>query len=634
MKKSVANDITGKPLGMAWYKFLIYFSLFAGAILNIIYGVFYITGVIYTSETNGAVSAEQVYNYYGAGLLVLNIFYGLFLIAFAIFAIVLRSKLATFASDALKFVKIFYSLAAGVPFLYAVLGTTITGEALDNQAVVSEIVGLVFLLLNIRYFKRRAHLFVGEEYMPDDPNRVIECKSCGYRDEKYFNACPKCGKYAKQYVYLNEEPAAEANKISFCRKCGNKLSSDRNECDQCGTEIIKQESEIQEEIPFNNEEYEASKLSLNKKKRKKIFIILMSILCAAILVVAGLFVSKFIVKPQDINTINGCPEFYNLDWQMSQYDVDESVKLTHTFIPTFPKLDSSYNKTYESDASFYIDEGETFYLYGKKTEYVYISFEEECLDMILFTFSKDKYSLDNIVALYKKIYGPATKTNTTSSTWVGKKTTIDVLDYTFDDGENAIVVRYSITPNNQYRNLSFDGSEIDPCGFLDKNNIFNKEPEYYTNGLKEDEDYTKKFYSLDNFSGFMLYTLYPSFEYMGIPQGYTAIEFNVTKGEDTIGSVSYNFILVKENVVDRLDYIKTTLEKSYGKFKTCTYTSTVYGDNVGIKNISFETLKSMAGKATQGMYHIQWESEGCLITLGLTISVDQEYFEGSVAFSN
>ena len=239
MKKVAATNINGKSLGMAWYKFLIYFSLICGAIFNFIYGLNYITGTIYLVETNGAVSAEQVYDYYGAGLLVLNIFYGFFLIAFAILAIVVRNKLATFASDALKFIKIFYSLSAGVPFLYAILGAAITGEVLDDQAIVSAIIGLVFLLLNIRYFKRRAHLFVGEEYMPDVSNRVIECKSCGYRDKKYFKACPQCGKYAKQYVYLNEEPVVEIDKICFCRKCGEKLVDNSKFCRKCGTEIVE-----------------------------------------------------------------------------------------------------------------------------------------------------------------------------------------------------------------------------------------------------------------------------------------------------------------------------------------------------------------------------------------------------------
>lgn len=159
-KLGKATDLNGKPLGMAWYKFLIYFALIAGAIINIIYSFNYISGSIYFVETNGEVSAEQVYAYYGTGLQVVDVLYGFFLIAFAILAFVVRHKLANYEPDSLKFVKIFYSISAGVPFLYAILVSAITGQSLAVQAVTSAISGLVFLLLNIKYFKKRAHLFV------------------------------------------------------------------------------------------------------------------------------------------------------------------------------------------------------------------------------------------------------------------------------------------------------------------------------------------------------------------------------------------------------------------------------------------------------------------------------------------
>lgn len=78
--------------------------------------------------------------------------------------------------------------------------------------------------------------------LPDDPNRITECKSCGYRDENFFNACPKCGKYEKRYVYLNEEIApAETNMVSFCRKCGEKLIDSSKFCRKCGTEVKVEE---------------------------------------------------------------------------------------------------------------------------------------------------------------------------------------------------------------------------------------------------------------------------------------------------------------------------------------------------------------------------------------------------------
>ena len=82
---------TSEPeLGMAWYKFLIYFALFAGAVINLLYGINYISGEIYFVETNGEVSAEQVYAYYGNALQTIDIIYGIFLITFSIFAIVVR----------------------------------------------------------------------------------------------------------------------------------------------------------------------------------------------------------------------------------------------------------------------------------------------------------------------------------------------------------------------------------------------------------------------------------------------------------------------------------------------------------------------------------------------------------------
>ena len=122
-----------------------------GAIINIIYSFSYISGGIYFVETNGEVSAEQVYAYYGIGLQVVDVFYGFFLIAFAILAFVVRHKLANYEPDSLKFVKIFYSLSAGVPFLYDILVAAITRQSLAVQTVTSAIVGLVFLLLNINY---------------------------------------------------------------------------------------------------------------------------------------------------------------------------------------------------------------------------------------------------------------------------------------------------------------------------------------------------------------------------------------------------------------------------------------------------------------------------------------------------
>lgn len=231
------NTANGQPLGMAWYKFLIYFALIAGAIINLIYSLNYISGGIYFVETNGEVSAEQVYAYYGTGLQVVDVFYGLFLIAFAILAFVVRHKLANYEPDSLKFVKIFYSLSAGAPFLYAILVAAITGQSLAVQAVTSAIVGLIFLLLNIKYFNKRAHLFVDKTVVTPTP---VQPKPQPQPVQK------------SNEILVATQPTKPA--IMFCRKCGTKLHEDSTFCHKCGTKTVPdspKEETASEPAPIN-----------------------------------------------------------------------------------------------------------------------------------------------------------------------------------------------------------------------------------------------------------------------------------------------------------------------------------------------------------------------------------------------
>lgn len=212
---------TEKPLGMAWYKFLIYFALIAGAVLNIIYGINYMTGGIYFSQTNGQVSAEDVYYYYGDGLRFVDIAFGLFLIAFAIFGIILRNRLAKFKPDAPKLVYIFYAVSAGGSFLYSILVSAITSTTIGASQIISIIVSIVFLLLNIKYFKKREHLFV----------------------EKDLTASTSMNTFQTDITPIDHTKnivtpiATNTMRILFCRKCGNKLTADSVFCNKCGTRI-------------------------------------------------------------------------------------------------------------------------------------------------------------------------------------------------------------------------------------------------------------------------------------------------------------------------------------------------------------------------------------------------------------
>lgn len=185
--------------------------------------------------------------------------------------------------------------------------------------------------------------------------------------------------------------------------------------------------------------------------------------------------------------------------------------------------------------------------------------------------------------------------------------------------------------NSKYTTLHFDGSELDPCGFLDKHSAFDKKPEYYIKDLKEGDDYKEETYSPEGFAAFSMYTLYPEFEYMGIEKGHTSIELGKDSEEEYIGVVSYKFLLGKENAADRMNYIYSKLTEEYGAAVNSIYTPY---SGMGVTDLSFDEMVKKIAANAEGIYNVQWENDSFGSTLSLTISADAEDYEGSVAFTN
>ncbi len=74
----------------------------------------------------------------------------------------------------------------------------------------------------------------------DDSNNEVECKYCGHIVKKENDSCPKCGMKISQPTEISEEKIAEIDKVTFCRKCGEKLIDNSQFCRKCGTEVIKE----------------------------------------------------------------------------------------------------------------------------------------------------------------------------------------------------------------------------------------------------------------------------------------------------------------------------------------------------------------------------------------------------------
>lgn len=149
-----APSAAAPDLPMKWYKFLVYFALFASLVINILSGVGYIKGIHYLGM------ADQVYAAYPVMKFV-DIAMGVYSIGYAILALATRNNLARFSKKAPAMVTWLYALPPVVSLFYAGAASLALGQsAFDGQIIGSLLYSAFLLAANIRYFKRREHMFV------------------------------------------------------------------------------------------------------------------------------------------------------------------------------------------------------------------------------------------------------------------------------------------------------------------------------------------------------------------------------------------------------------------------------------------------------------------------------------------
>lgn len=143
---------------MKWFKFLIYFALFAGAVINLAYGITYISGDIYEIQTNGQATSEMVYSLF-SGLKAVDVFYGVVMILIGGFSIFTRFLLSKYRKKGPLFLYILCGIGAGLSLIYSIAVMSISGVNQVANGVVSVIVSAVFIIFNIKYFGKRKNLF-------------------------------------------------------------------------------------------------------------------------------------------------------------------------------------------------------------------------------------------------------------------------------------------------------------------------------------------------------------------------------------------------------------------------------------------------------------------------------------------
>lgn len=148
---------------MAWFKFIIYFQLFANAAVMIYNAVTGIFGLAYGSD------AEFIYAVCPA-LKAADVIYGILCLAFAVTAILVRQQLAHYKKNApvlyLGYVGVV--MASSLLYTFAVLAALGTVSSSSMEAGAASVIGTVlgtvigaavYFPLNYIYFKKRKELF-------------------------------------------------------------------------------------------------------------------------------------------------------------------------------------------------------------------------------------------------------------------------------------------------------------------------------------------------------------------------------------------------------------------------------------------------------------------------------------------
>lgn len=143
---------------MKWHKFLIYFSLWAGAVLNLLNAVQYLTGSIYGSGSE----ANLVYAYYD-GLKAVDMLMAMLLIVISVFSIVTRFALAGYKARGPQMLMGLYLINMIAAVFYLVIASVVTGISLgdlvDSSTISSLISSIAMVFINKSYYGKRAHLF-------------------------------------------------------------------------------------------------------------------------------------------------------------------------------------------------------------------------------------------------------------------------------------------------------------------------------------------------------------------------------------------------------------------------------------------------------------------------------------------
>ena len=140
--------------GMKWFKFIIYFQLWASLLAILVMAEKYFTGGYYEGN------ADLVYSVYPA-LKVLDVCMGIFAVALGVYTVFTQRALAKFRTKGPMMYYLLYCADIAIALLYLLIRSLIVGYSLFSADMAWDLIApVVMILINIQYFNNRKHLFV------------------------------------------------------------------------------------------------------------------------------------------------------------------------------------------------------------------------------------------------------------------------------------------------------------------------------------------------------------------------------------------------------------------------------------------------------------------------------------------
>lgn len=147
----------GVPMGIGWFKFVVYFQIFFYAALTLYNAIVLMSGAHYGGEFERGL----VYTYF-SGLQAVDVITGIIMLIIAAMCIVARFQLTGLkkSGPAMYYGVHIANIVVSITYAILVCGVFLKDfEAIPNESISSCISGVIFLIINISYFSKRKIVF-------------------------------------------------------------------------------------------------------------------------------------------------------------------------------------------------------------------------------------------------------------------------------------------------------------------------------------------------------------------------------------------------------------------------------------------------------------------------------------------